>query len=250
MFKKIKKAVSFNRAVRPKVELTEEDIINGLRCISDKMKELHPSRHENPVQIIVSGGAVAVLILRIRKATDDVDYFVIDPDNNSALYDAKYAAASDPRLQGYSRKWINADMVAHILNHAGCETLFDDSIRMNLLLFQSDFLRVYVADWRFQLVGKIKMAFERRTALLIELEEDPDVLAEALETEVNIIDAAYILNVLIDRTNNGQPLRLSAVITWYYYGALITDEEITHTNSFYQKIFNRPPGILRDIVIR
>jgi hypothetical protein len=29
MLKKIKKAVSFNRPIRPKTELSEEDIING-----------------------------------------------------------------------------------------------------------------------------------------------------------------------------------------------------------------------------
>jgi hypothetical protein len=200
--------------------------------------------------MIVSGGAVAVLVLRIRKSTDDVDYYIADPDASSALYDAKYALVSDPRMQGYSHRWINADMVAHILHHAGCETLFDDSLQMNLLLFQTDYLHVYVADWRFQLVGKIKMAFERRMTLLIEMARNPDGLAQALSNEVHIIDAVYILNVLIDKTNNGQPLLLSAILLWYYYGALLTDEEITYTNNVYQSIFNRSPGIVKDVVIR
>ncbi|KAF8199466.1 hypothetical protein BJ912DRAFT_1129265 [Pholiota molesta] len=193
--------------------------------------------------MIVSGGAVAVLVLRIRKSTDDVDYYIADPDASSALYDAKYALVSDPRMQGYSHRWINADMVAHILHHAGCETLFDDSLQMNLLLFQTDYLHVYVADWRFQLVGKIKMAFERRMTLLIEMARNPDGLAQALSNEVHIIDAVYILNVLIDKTNNGQPLLLSAILLWYYYGALLTDEEITYTNNVYQSIFIGHPAL-------
>ena len=43
-------------------------------------------------------------------------------------------------------------MVAYTLNHQGLEDIFQSSVNQGVVLFQSLSLKVYAADWRYQLV--------------------------------------------------------------------------------------------------
>jgi hypothetical protein len=103
--------------------------------------------------------------------------------------------------------WINAEMRAFVYNHAGCATLFADSVAQGVALFEAPALVVHVADWRYQLVGKITRAYQ-------------------------MMQLDVVLKLMLDK-RQGRPLLLSEMKTWYAYGPALEIEEIENANRAY-----------------
>jgi len=137
----------------------------GFSLLAEYIRRAAPWRatHCEPIKIIVAGGACSVLWLKNRQQTQDIDFFHPDADILREVLEAKrLATLSDRRLQSLPHDWINANMMAYVNNYDQCDQLYENSIRMGDLLLKSSVLEVYVADWRYQLVGKITRAGEDR----------------------------------------------------------------------------------------
>lgn len=198
---------------------------------------MNPNRFTDPISIVVSGGTVSVLILRNRSATKDVDYFNLDHAVISEL-SAAQAELEDRALKGLPRDWINAEMIAFVYNNQGCEHLFENSLQQNVVLFQSPTLRAYVADWKYQIVGKITRAYQQMQLFQM-FTPDVDGLANAISTrELNLMDAVYILRYLVEQ-RQGEQLNFSEMQTWYFYGPALEPDEIDFVNKAYCAIFSQ-----------
>ncbi|KAF8181043.1 hypothetical protein BJ912DRAFT_1145567 [Pholiota molesta] len=223
MLKKIKKALSRDPVVR-KAKLTGEEMIKGLTQLSKTIGQLNPSRltEHNPITIVAAGGAIS---RRVR-----------------ALPDA----------------WINAEMRAFVHTHAGCATLFADPVAQGLALFKAPALVVYVADWRYQLVGKIARAYQ--TMQMMRMEDGGAWPASQTQmqtsesgdggedgamagpsyalrvSERNLQDVVYILKLMLDE-RQGRPLLLSEMKMWDAYGPALEIEEIENANRAYSIVF-------------
>jgi hypothetical protein len=103
--------------------------LSGFNTLSKHIRQNHTAaKVGNPLIIVVAGGACSVSMLQNRTSTRDIDFFSLDPNVIEQVFDAKHAASAE--LQVFPSDWINAEMIAWVLNHRGCEGLFDESVRM------------------------------------------------------------------------------------------------------------------------
>ncbi|KAG7447228.1 uncharacterized protein BT62DRAFT_919170 [Guyanagaster necrorhizus] len=120
------------------------------------------------------------------------------------------AGRACPNSVHWPVNWINAEMVAYVLNNEGCEHLFQNSVAKGIMLYSSGNFKVYAADWRFQLVGKIRRAYDA----YLDHEPSPKDLYDA-------VDILHILNV-----KDGRNQRSSDMKKWYYYGYRMGSKEV------------------------
>jgi len=108
-------------------------------------------------------------------------------------------------------------MIAFVMNVPGCENLYQNSIDAGVVLFKSDSLEVYAADWRYQLVGKIVRGYQLST--MNETVQAQDRLGK------DLADAVSILHLLVSE-RGGKPLQKTEMMTWYGDGPTLEDAEI------------------------
>lgn len=194
--------------------------------MSHHIREANPDRVTNPLRILISGGATSVLNLENRTSTRDVDFLssgLVDELNE--ILDAKSKATRD--LETYPGDWLSAEMVAYVNNEPDCQGLYRNSIILSDIVYQSDVLIAYVADWRFQLTGKIERCYR-----LSESDNPEDMR--------HLSDAIHILHLLVKR--NGGPLSVADVRTWYALGPQLTPEEFAYVDAHYQRHFKVQAG--------
>ena len=173
-----------------------------------------------------SGGACSVILLKNRSATHDIDFFSTNPEVIEAVMEAKNSAPNSIKNE-WPSDWINAEMIGFVSNQAGCETLYQDSIDANVILFQSESLVVYAADWRFQLAGKIARAYQMSQL---------STTVQAQEREgKDLSDAVSILHLLISQRD--QLLSKADLLTWYADGPALEDAEIEYVNAEYRRLY-------------
>ncbi len=114
-------------------------------------------------------------------------------------------------------------MVAYVLNNEGCERLFQNSVAQGIMMYSSANFKAYAADWRFQLVGKIRRAYDA----YLDHEPSPKDLYDA-------VDILHILNV-----KDGRNQRSSDMKKWYYYGYRMGPREVEYINEAYWQKFGR-----------
>jgi hypothetical protein len=153
-------------------------------------------------------------------------FFTEDPTVLEELFTAKRIASAE--LKNLHGNWINGEVTAYIRNNSGCEQLFSTFQDLGVILYQSDTLMVYVADWRYQLVGKISRAFADNPS-------DP-------HHDRNLMDAVSILCLLVE-ANTGELLDQALVRAWYTYGPTLSNAKIDFTNQAYRDKFGAE-GIL------
>lgn len=130
---------------------------------------------------------------------------------------------------GHATGLCNSEMLAFVNNRDGCENLYEESIQEGVLMFASDALEVYAADWRYQLVGKMARANENKLLL-----EEGEGHYDATHREgKDLTDALSILHELIKK--NGGPLKKTEIRTWYSSGPALDDTEIGYVNEEYVK---------------
>ncbi|KZV88330.1 hypothetical protein EXIGLDRAFT_722787 [Exidia glandulosa HHB12029] len=130
---------------------------------------------------------------------------------------------ASPDLRGFPNQWLSADIVSSIIDNAADESLYADSVAQGTVMYQSDVLRVYAADWRFQLVAKIARAHERGQ------------LANDDHFGNDMSDTVAILRLLVEQ-NKGRPIRIADVRGWYALGRRLTDEELEHAEAAYEAV--------------
>ncbi len=160
----------------------------------------------------MSGGTCSVLLLRNRTSTRDIDIYCDD-----AYFSCKTSLQPGepvPNSVHWPVNWINAEMVAYVLNNEGCERLFQNSVAQGIMMYSSANFKAYAADWRFQLVGKIRRAYDA----YLDHEPSPKDLYDA-------VDILHILNV-----KDGRNQRSSDMKKWYYYGYRMGPREVEYIN--------------------
>ncbi|KAK0463094.1 uncharacterized protein EV420DRAFT_1639179 [Desarmillaria tabescens] len=200
-----------------KTTLDVADILQGFDFISRWLHEYRPGKE---FRIVVSGGTCSVLLLRNRTSTRDIDIYC---DDAIQLQDVLAAGRACPNSVHWPVNWINAEMVAYVLNNEGCERLFQNSVAQGIMVYSSGNFKVYAADWRFQLVGKIRRAYDA----YLDHEPSPKDLYDA-------VDILHILNV-----KDGRNQRSSDMKKWYYYGYRMGPKEVEYINEAYWQKFGR-----------
>ncbi|KAF9462697.1 hypothetical protein BDZ94DRAFT_1309405 [Collybia nuda] len=212
MLKKMKSMVTLGQ---PEVKqyLTAKDIERGKTLL---LSNVMIGGHK-PATYHRSGGATSVIILGNRTSTKDVDFISSRPEEFNEICDAKYEATQE--LKTYPGDWLNSDMIAYVHGEPDCDKLFENSVNMGEIMYQSDVIVAYVADWRFQLVGKIQRCY------MVAQSDGSDTR--------HLSDAIYILILLV--TRNGGPLSIAMIRTWYAIGPLLTMKELTFIDNCYQR---------------
>ncbi len=203
----------------------------GLNMLSEQIEKNIRSEGAGtmslPIQIVVSGGANAVLLFQNRQTTRDIDYCTEDPNVIDLISDANYSLMMNGCLNRFPHDWINSQMIAYV-RRPGCENFYRNTLDQGIILFNTQALQVYVADFKFQLVGNVTRAYQDWID-----EGQPD--AETYDG-IHLSDAVHILNKIIAMT--GQRVRLSEMRTWYFFGAGLEVAEIDFANNAYCRIFN------------
>ncbi|KZW03204.1 hypothetical protein EXIGLDRAFT_759085 [Exidia glandulosa HHB12029] len=206
-------------------ELDADDIKAGLSAINKYLGYLddYPG---TPIRIVVVGGTCAVLVLKTRKKTKDIDYFVVEPTLTHLGLVGDAARMSDRvgDTKRFPRAWINSDVFA-IVNRGDLD-VYEHSIAQNEILFQADRLIVYAADWRFQLVNKMSRAHELRVEGVYDKKDLPDAVA-------------IMHRLLLYR--KGDIVPKSELVTWYMAGKAMEDDAIDMLNETYHAIHNITP---------
>ncbi|KIM41335.1 hypothetical protein M413DRAFT_10953 [Hebeloma cylindrosporum] len=135
-------------------------------------------------------------------------------------------------LKNYSPGWINAEMDA--LNNQGCEDLFQSSINQGVVLFQSPSLKVYAADWRYQLASKISKAFDKKEEIKHTFGISERERVDRWTAEGNMLDAVAILRRLLDL--RGHALNISEIRKWFYFGSTFTRRAVDSINKDFSVI--------------
>lgn len=157
------------------------------------------------------------MILGNRRHTPDISYFAAASQDIDDITHARLN--SQDLLPDYPPGWINSGMTSYALV-SGNETLFEDSTRQAFLLYSSHVLQVFVADWRFLLVGSMKRIDEQGRS--------------RQQRQDDLADAVSILHRLV-LDNNGQPLASGTIRQWYCDGRLLKDDHVARTNAEYRK---------------
>ncbi|PPQ88421.1 hypothetical protein CVT25_011223 [Psilocybe cyanescens] len=204
-----------------------KDIETAFKHISKELsKELAGTQASGQaVRILVSGGTCSVMYFGNRDKTKDIDFFIPDPALIEMIAGSQASLPFDLQKR-WPENWINAEMAGFAMM-PGCEDLYKNSIANNVVLYQSDTLVAYAADWRFQLIGKITRAYQME--LLKEQLQSRDREGKDLK------DAVSLLQILI--TQNNGPLDRNVVRSWYN-GSALEDVEIEFVNKEYRAKFN------------
>ncbi|TDL27956.1 hypothetical protein BD410DRAFT_894091 [Rickenella mellea] len=199
-----------------KTLFTADDIVKGLRHVSEFIKKNNSKRLTLPINLIVAGGAVSVLVLHNRPATHDVDYWASDDDEMLLVEKAGEMTAAQ---LDYDEAWLNADMSTFIdCDPAHCD-FEKNSIEQNILVFKSDSLRVYVADWKYQLTQKLM----RMTST-----QNPE--------PKELSDAVAILQMIVQGMDE-KALSKESIRAWYPYGYMIKDDTLSAVQEAYMSKF-------------
>jgi hypothetical protein len=158
--------------------------------------------------------------------TDEVDVYNPNAKIMDVIHQAKYHSFKE--FKNYSPGWINTEMVAYSLNHQGLEDLFQSSVNQGVVLFQSPSLKVYAADWRYQLAFKISRAFDKKEEIKHMSEISEQERVDRWNTEVNMLDAVALLRRLIDL--KGHALKISEIEKWFYFGTTFTKRAVDSIN--------------------
>ncbi|KAJ3494856.1 hypothetical protein NLJ89_g10722 [Agrocybe chaxingu] len=224
------------RPARLITELTVEQLEYGLAVLSQHLRRLHPKELEQgPFELVVSGGACAVLLLCSRITAKAIDAYTTNYDHFRHVRAAKDAACQH-ELQHYPHDWLNWEMLSNVFNHRECDSLFANSLRMNEVVYESKELILYAADWTFQLATKIGQISHMRMAVLSDNAVDAPRLGRYIR------DAAHLLRVIVG--HNKGPVKRNQWKTWYHEGALLRKEDLWLVEKRYQEIYRSGPGLI------
>ncbi|PPQ69037.1 hypothetical protein CVT26_003746 [Gymnopilus dilepis] len=205
--------------------LTSKPFSLAFDHISRELSRRFPSQ---TIRIIVSGGTCSVLYHKNRESTKDIDFFIPDPEVIEAISSCQETLPRHLK-QLWPENWVNAEMAGFAMM-PNCEGLYENSIANDVVLYRSEALLAYAADWKFQLIGKIMRAYQM--ALLKDQMQSRD------RGKKDLTDAISLLDLLIKE--NGGPLDRSAIRSWYN-GSAIEDAEIDYVNAAFQERFRFIP---------
>lgn len=198
--------------------------MKGWHYISEYIKLSSPWRTSDPIRLIAAGGACAVLLLRNRDRTRNIDFYTPNPSHLEEIHRAKRAAEINADMQDMPLDWLrSAKMISYVENNDGCEHLFANSVSLKEFLFRSEVLEVFAADWRYQLVGKMNRAVQERY----------NGSESSTRAGDDLSDAIAIIRLMVSR-NGGRPIPRQSLITWYFYGPGLEESDIDWINEEYQ----------------
>ncbi|KAH9487105.1 hypothetical protein JR316_0001173 [Psilocybe cubensis] len=217
MIRKLKSLAHIPITKKDGLEL--KDIETGEEELTDK------TTSAQAVNIVVAGGTCSVMYFGNRDKTKDIDFFIPDPELMGIIAGAQATLPPDLR-QRWPVNWINAEMAGFAMM-PGCEDLYKNSVANNVVLYQSDTLVAYAADWKFQLIGKITRAYQ--------MEQLNEHVQSKDRERKDINDAISLLQILI--TENNAPLDRNVIRSWYN-GSALDNVEIEFVNKEYRARFS------------
>lgn len=185
-----------------------------------------------PIRIMVTGGAVSVLKFQSRATTHDVD-FLLDPnvdaaaDYRKAFFDAIQTAGD--MIQAF-RGWMNDDTRIFITYQQRMD-LFLESVEQNTLLYEGTNLVAYVGKYEWSLETKLSR---------ISMALDPSNKLDLRLTDIE--DCAKIVEILIARNGDGQPLTREYIkgLDFAGYSGNITDKAISAVAEEFENKYGKP----------
>lgn len=158
-----------------------------------------------------------------RTSTADVDFF-----GNGKGVPAELKAATEvvTKRLGLAKGWLN-NHTALFINANKIESLYDEAIKDNIVLFKQTGLTVLAAPWRYSLVAKVEKA------------------GKATAKSYDIEDAAGYLHQLIQAKKKKDPVKESELKAWATeYRATISDANIDKVAAQYKKQYSQD-GIVK-----
>ena len=203
---------------RPKGEFAAHEINLGFKFISAHIKENPPRVKSLPINIIVAGGAVSTLLFHNRKTTRDVDFWAPDPQTNIIVSEASRAVA---RRLDYDPFWLNSNMSVFIDTKHTHIGFLERTLKQNVVLYKSDQIVVYAADWYFQLAQK-----------LVRIET---MRGGAMRRD-QLSDVVYLAKVVLELEEKREMKKMD-VRRWYRYTAGIREETFDEVNEEFYDTF-------------
>ncbi|MCJ1287515.1 hypothetical protein MMC26_006867 [Xylographa opegraphella] len=129
----------------------DRDIL--LEALTDVSDYIHS--HNKHITIVAIGGAVNVMMLKSRKFTHDIDFFIADSTNEDAemLRDAAKQATLRTKVK-LGGNWLN-NSVALMIPRALRAELVLEAIEQNDVLHRGYGLTVIAAPWKYALCMKL-----------------------------------------------------------------------------------------------
>ncbi|KIM46940.1 hypothetical protein M413DRAFT_16501 [Hebeloma cylindrosporum] len=190
-------------------------------ALGEVAKELEKKKHN--VVIVAVGGAINTVLLGTRASTADVDFF-----GNGKGIPAELKAATEAvtKKLGLAKGWLN-NHTALFINADKIESLYDDAIKDNIVVFKKPGLTVLAAPWKYSLVAKVEKA------------------GKGTAKPYDIKDAAGYLHQLIQAKKKKEPVKESELKAWATeYRATISQADIDKVAAEYKKQYAQD-GIIK-----
>ncbi|KAH7108344.1 hypothetical protein BKA62DRAFT_824543 [Auriculariales sp. MPI-PUGE-AT-0066] len=190
----------------PRQDLAAADVTRGFKLLARHLRsEGNGAGVSQPVRIVVAGDVVGLLLLNTRAATATADFFARTGEDLRAVLGAKRAVLNDLRMHS---NWLSAQIVHDLDHDPRFDSLYNESVAQNVVLFSSDVLVVYAVDLRYQLIAMLQRLQDREYVY---------ELAEGAPMDPQLADAVAALHVLIQR-RKGALIGLKELKSWYGLG--------------------------------
>jgi len=150
-----------------------------------------------PIDVVTTGGFLAVTYFKNREATGDLDY-MIDPQwaqDDEIKTPFKEAIESVAEKEKFEDDWMNDELRIWTTPKAR-ETIFARAYQQNILLFDGQSLRVWAAPLEWALERKIRrVAFSERGEKKVDMEDALVLFKHFREANKGPLDMEYFRNL-------------------------------------------------------
>lgn len=163
-----------------------------------------------------------------RSATEDIDFFCVDEHIMNSIEEVAEAVATEMTLP---LNFMNSN-IRIFFGHPSFESAVDKSFSQNDILFQNDVLKVYSADYGYQLLSKVdRMSKSKSKGLQVATKDR--------------LDATFYLRELIKKIQSN-PTRAEVVALYPGDGVMpeVLEEIVDLTAETYQQRYGSPPFAL------
>jgi len=158
-----------------------------------------------------------------RASTADVDFF---GNGKGVSEELKVATEVVTKKLGLANGWLN-NHTALFINANNIESLYNEAVTANIVLFKRAGLTVLAAPWRYSLVAKLEKA------------------GKATAKHYDIEDAVGYLHQLIQGKKKKGPVKESELKAWAAeYRATISEANIDKVAAEYKKRYSQD-GIIK-----
>lgn len=217
------------------LELDKNQVIAGLHQVARRLAYMNlvciqhrkPVIFQFPVDVIAAGGVVSLMGTCTRETTPDID-FHIDPLELAEVLTREGVEAAKPL--NYRRQWFHGGLTQWVLKDHAAKPGFPSmeylAYSQQKILFECPELRVFAADWRYQMIHMLSQIQKKK-------ENTPE------KKELWLADAVGALHCYI-KSNGGRPIFKTDLLNTFVYASTIHDANWRLLAEKYQETHGKP----------